>query len=131
MKTGIPPIDATLQRFPTNRSLPGWVSRPRASRLRIDLLRQIQVEHRAQVPRVSHREVPVAVVHEDVCLARFLRHAFGSRPWKRTIARSSAVAAAIGGIDESNPCGMSTHTRGRFLWPRKDSVSSTLRSSSQ
>ena len=43
---------------------------------------------------------------------------------------SFAVAAAIGGIEESNPCGMSTHTSGRSRSSRNDSVSSTLRSSS-
>ena len=42
---------------------------------------------------------------------------------------SSAVAAAIGGIEESKPCGMSTQTSGRSRPSRNDSVSSTLRSS--
>ena len=44
---------------------------------------------------------------------------------------SFAVAAAIGGIEESNPCGMSTQTSGRSRPSRNDSVSSTLRSSSR
>ena len=48
------------------------------------------------------------------------------RPWNRTIDRSSAVAAAIGGTLESNPCGMSTHTSGRFRSSRKLNVSSVF-----
>ena len=45
--------------------------------------------------------------------------------------RSFAVAAAIGGTLDSNPCGISTQTNGRS-WPsRKLNVSSRFRSSSQ
>ena len=62
-------------------------------------------------------------------MSDFCSHASVFRPWNRTIARSSAVAAETGGMLESNPCGMSTHTYGRFRSDRNESVSSTLRSS--
>jgi len=47
------------------------------------------------------------------------------------MARSSAVAAAIGGMLETNPCGMSTQTNGSLRSSRKESDSSRcVRSSS-
>ncbi len=44
------------------------------------------------------------------------------------MARSSAVAAAMGGMLETNPCGMSTQTNGSCRSSKKESDSSRFRS---
>src|SRR3954470_16077652 len=50
-------------------------------------------------------------------------------PWKRTTARSPAVADTTGGTDDACPCGMSTTTYGRPYERRKSSVSAVVSSS--